>query len=790
MITHYLKVAVRNLLKHKTQNLISIVGLAVGLFCFCCCFYISRFVGSVDKCFENHERIAEIILTIPEEGRDISGVSGRLVSDLRQREWTAAEAFTFVSYSQSKVFTTIGANEEMLPYKLTMMETDSLYKKVFTPKLITGSWEQASHTRNAIVLTEQAAQLLFQSPASAIGQTMILNTPRYNDAAVTYTVQAVIKDLPENTSMNFMDKVDLLTLNDDDVYEQSDAQYTTGYYAYALLKEGQTTEQLDLQFKNTNYMFPMFGTTYPAKATPMEMDKNLTSMVSMMSLITSIIGLLILLAASLNFFHFQTGNFLNRSREFGIRKILGNKTSGLFFMLFIQITMVILLATIITGCFIELSSPFLELSIFRFSIQIEKDDLILHLLQYMGMLLALTALIAAGVSYYIRYSTLQASLHGYGKSNGKKRLRNTLLGVQFFICWLFIAMAAALYLQAEKTTSSLFDTLTHKEKMEIISLPLKHEFLDKEEKQVILNRIGQHAGVKDILITENGFTKRVTIMFDSPDKKTSKYIQFLDASPNFANFFHLNIEGRTIEKENEIIIDRDFASQYDDNPIGKMLYDHSKTYTIVGIMEKQNNYVYNDGFGKANYPIIYKQDNNDYDFCYIKCHPGQTEEVQTWIGQILKEIYPANMNTRTNTLLDEIKENQAFEHKLKGIILFFSIVCLIITLLGVYSAITLDTERRQKEVAIRKVNGAGLKEIIQLFARLYIWVLGISAAIALPIVFLIIQIWKQMYLVFFNDGILYWGSIILGVTAITALTVIFRILKVARINPAEIIKSE
>ena len=789
MITHYLKVAVRNLLKYKTQNLISIVGLAVGLFCFCICFYISRFIASVDRCFENHERIAEIILTIPEEGRDISGVSGKIVPDLRQSEWTAAEAFTFVSYSQSKVFTITGTNDEQLPYKLTIMETDSLYKRVFTPKLITGSWEQASHTRNAIVLTEQAAKLLFSTPGNAIGQTMILNTPRYNDAAVTYTVQAVIKDLPENTSMNFMEKVDLLTLNDDDGHEQSEAN-TTGYYAYALLKDGQTTEQLNLQIKNTNYMFPMFGTTYPAKATPMEMDKNLTSMTTMMSLITAIVGLLILLAASLNFFHFQTGNFLNRSREFGIRKILGNKTSGLFSMLFIQITVVILIATVISGCLIELASPFLELSIFRFSIQIEKDALLLHLLQYMGMLLGITALVAAGISGYIRYATPQASMHGYGKSNGKKRLRNTLLGIQFFISWLFIAMAIALYLQSEKTTSSLFDTLTQKEKEEIISLPLKHEFLKNEDKRIILDRISQHAGVKDILATENGFTARVNVMYDSPDKKSYKYVQFMNVSSNFASFFHLDIEGRTTEQDEEILIGRDFADQYDENPIGKTLYDHSKAYTIVGIMENLNSYVYNDGFGKTNYPKAYMQNDNDNDFCYIKCHSGQTENVQAWIGQVLKEIYPANMETRTKTFLDEIKESQDFENKLKDIILFFSIVCLIITLLGVYSAITLDTERRQKEVAIRKVNGAGLKEIILLFAQLYIWVLGISATIALPIVYLIIQQWKQMYLVFFNDGILYWGGILLGVTSITALTVIFRILKVARINPASIIKNE
>ena len=71
--------------------------------------------------------------------------------------------------------------------------------------------------------------------------------------------------------------------------------------------------------------------------------------------------------------------------------------------------------------------------------------------------------------------------------------------------------------------------------------------------------------------------------------------------------------------------------------------------------------------------------------------------------------------------------------------------------MGVYSAITIDTERRQKEVAIRKVNGAGLKEIIILFARLYVWVLGISALLAFPIVYLILQQWKQMYLVIGNQ---------------------------------------
>lgn len=74
----------------------------------------------------------------------------------------------------------------------------------------------------------------------------------------------------------------------------------------------------------------MYGTDYQVCAKPLGKDHNFSIVANMMAIVTSIVGFLVLLAASLNFFHFQTGSFLNRGREFSIRKILGNTTSGLF----------------------------------------------------------------------------------------------------------------------------------------------------------------------------------------------------------------------------------------------------------------------------------------------------------------------------------------------------------------------------------------------------------------------------------------------------------------------------
>ena len=355
-------------------------------------------------------------------------------------------------------------------------------------------------------------------------------------------------------------------------------------------------------------------------------------------------------------------------------------------------------------------------------------------------------------------------------------------------------MSVALYLQSEKTSSALFDTLTRQEKEDIISVPFEYTFLKPEDRQVIINHIRQHSGVKDIMITDNQMVSyRMTSLTDSQNEEKNYDVRIMRVTANFAEFLNLGLEGQLLQHEKEILISRNLATQIGENAIGKIMHTYRSPFTITGIIDNMSNYVYADGYGKADYGQIYSlldESQRGEFYYYVKCHPGKTEEVRAWIKQKLREALPSSVEPKISTLQGDIVENQALENNLKGIILFFSIVCLIITLLGVYSAITLDTERRQKEVAIRKVNGAGLKEIIALFARLYIWLLGISAIFAFPIVFVILQLWKQMYLVFFNYGILYWGGILLGVTAITALTVIFRILKIARINPAKIIKSE
>lgn len=799
MIRHYFKVAFRNLLRYKTQNLISTIGLAVGLLCFSICFYCSRYIQSMDQCFDNYHRLADIRLVDGE--KSFAGTPAVLAEKLMKEDGHEVEAYSRVSYSEDRPFHVYLNDEKKLPYTFDCMEVDSFYNRLFTPDIIAGSWIVAAHTPNAVVLTESAAYKAFPLLQDAIGKRLVTTcrintspgtTPR--DGGITYTIQAVIKDIPTNISMSFMQKIDALILNDSEgLFAMEGNNNMTGTYTYALLKEGQTAKDLEKLYRRAKLTHRMSNKDNDVVASPIGKEIGSSSMATIFGLITSIVGILILLVSLLNFFHFQIGSVINRQREFSIRKVLGNDTVQLSMMLFTQLFLVIMIASLFMFGSIEILASHMQISFFDMNMAIDRDDLMMQGIEYLATLLVATLIICFSVAFYIRKVNIQAGISSRSKRKGHI-FRYTMLGIQFFICWLFVSMTVALYLQTETTTSILFNTLTKTEKKSILSLKLDYTFMKNEEKLTLIERIRQHPGVKDILLADIGYLDGVSgtgMQFEknNPDKWIE--VNVMNISPNFTYFMNVPLlAGRNMESGSDMLVDEVFKEKSGKDVLGMPLYSYQNEYAICGTLSSFNPSVYNYKREEIGFAFIPSNFADYVGHCYIKCYSGKEKEVTQWIIHILKETLPESIEPKVSTFLEDINEEQALETKLKDIIMFFSIVSLIITLLGVYAAITLDTERRQKEVAIRKVNGAGMKQIILLFARLYLLLLVTTAILAFPIVYFILQMWKEMYQVFFNDGILYWGSIFIGVTLLTVITVIFRILKIARFNPAEIIKNE
>ncbi len=800
MILHYIITAYRSIAKYKTQNIIAALGLSVALFCFSICLYVTRYIYDIDGCFENKDRIVEFSLQNTEM-QYMSGVPKDIFQLVKPHLEKDVEAFVQTSYVIDRDYS-IEVNGKQLPYTISTIEVDSTYRMVFTPEMVSGSWEMAANTPNAIVLSESYAKKLFGDVHLAIGKQMMLtertfsspeSTPR--NGGIVYTIQAVAKDIAGNNSFSFLKPFEAWVMNDSEgrLREGFQRPGMTGTMLYALLKKDVKMKDFFQNLKDNHFTTNLWGSDWNVCAIPLGKSILESDGLMMTANITAIAGFLILLVGLLNFFHFLTGSYLTRIREYSLRSVNGAHGRHLWSMLSVQSALLILVCGAFTGLFMELLTPALKLNFFQLRFDVEYLTLLKQAGGYLLGLLLLCMLAAWFIVRKIRRITILKGIAGGGGVYGKHRLRNVLLGIQLFICWIFVSLAVTLYLQADKSTKSIFSTLTVEEKEEIFSFPMEFSFMETPAKRTFIEGMRNLPGVKDVLIADIPYTQGVSgnLLYSEKDNQNSAMnIPLYSVTPNFCNFMKIDIiHGKDIEGPTDMLMDATIEKFYQSEMTGKSFYDDRGIHTVVGITEPFVTDCYRKGDVEG-YAFLAEDFSYYIGHCYVKCHPGEKEKAEASLRAYFRQQLPESVEVPFHTLMDDIKEIQFFEFKLQGIVGFMALVAIAISVLGIYSAITLDTEYRRKEMAIRKVNGAGLKDIALIFARLYIWLLLITAAVAFPIVWMIHSLIKTSYAIFIDTGIGFYAGIFVGVSLIIALTVGFRIYLITKVNPAEIIRKE
>ena len=799
MILHYLKVAVRSLMKFKMQNVIAIFGLAMSLFCFSVCLYCSRYIFSTDDCFRNKDRIVEFYSEgIGNVAR--STTSGSLPSFLRGQGLNA-KAFCGVAFPDERSYNIEVSEDKLLPYDLMFMETDSCFNEVFTPEILHGSWKKAMQNPNSVILFESTARRIFGSAEKSIGKRMVLNrrlytspdsTPR--EGGIGYVIQAVAKDLPLNNSLNFLRRTDALVINDTEGQIHDRNLPVMAASTFALVEDAGSVQSFIKELDERKLDFEIFNEKRGVSGGVFETYFWSGEGVALyFANITLIAGILVLVVGLLNFFHFIIGSFLIRVKECNIRRVNGAGFKDMFLMFFVQISVSIFLSAFVTYLIIELLSPFLSLTLVRFSIVIDPYLLMWQTFTYLIGIMVLCMFISLFVIVKVRRSFVTQKLNTVTGRYGRHRLRNLSLGMQLFISLIFISLATALYMQSVNTNNSVFGTLSKAEKERILSVSLDYSFMDNNTKKTLIDKFKRCPGVEDIIISDINYLQGVsgTGLFLTEKRENSVDANVMRVSPSFFRFMNIGIiSGNEQKTLGEMIIDEVLAKRINkDIQLGKVLYDYNKGYTLVGISTP---FVSSNYSGRElNGFMFVPSDFSDYiGHCYVKCSADCLEETVSSIKSVMKDALPESIELSIPTMMDDIYEEHALEFKLRGIVLFMSIIALIISVLGIYSAITLDTEYRRKEMAIRKINGAGVRQIVLIFARLYIVLVIVTVAIAFPIVEFLLRMFSNMYYSFIDTGILFYGGILLFVVLLITLTVYVRIKNIARINPAEIIKSE
>ena len=793
--------AMRHMMKHKSQSAIAIIGLSLSLVCFSACLYITRSILSVDANFPNRDRIVELKIWDTKKNK-VSPFSPSLeVIDALHRQ----EGNLPVVRICSNVFGGATIRDYMvpvddtraLPFTLHCMETDTLYNTFFTPHISYGSWASTASTRNALVLTRSAAERIFGDASRAVGLTFTLAQNLYASRpsqGAAYTVTAVMEDLPLNSSINFMQQIEALTINDSEgVLNRTIDDY--GGKVFALVPEGEHMEDFIERINHLQINDISMATEEHLKAYPLGQMLKQESAAPKYAHIALIAGLMVLSVGLLNFFYFLTEAYRMRIREYFVRRVNGAGTLHLVGMLLTESVVYVGIVAFFSIGLIKVLLNDYRLIYQKFYVYIvDADEVALQCGSYLLILMLLCAVVVGLQVIRLQHQPVSSGLTEARGRRGKHPLRNGLLAVQLVISWIFVGLTISLYLQSNFLEKELFGTLSADEKERILSVSLNYRFLDEQQKLEAMERISHCAGIEEFLeapyeyvhVGLSGF-----IYETDNEPKREIMTQGMSIMPEFISFMHIPIiQGETTMQSAQILVDSKMEKMLGGESFGKKLTDlYGRSSTVTGRIPTL--FVGNSQTNNERGQILTTDRNrNDNKHCYVKCRPGQTKQVRKEVDAVLRDILPESCEPQIRTFMEEIHDQYVLEFKLRNVVLFMAIVTLMIAVLGIYSAITLDTERRQKEMVIRKINGAKVRHIAFLFARMYMVLLVGTAAIAFPLLHVIIKMLSEKYPLHVDTGWLFYTVLFVSVALIVFLTIYRRIRNIAKVNPAEMIKSE
>jgi ABC-type antimicrobial peptide transport system permease subunit len=507
-----------------------------------------------------------------------------------------------------------------------------------------------------------------------------------------------------------------------------------------------------------------------------------------------VVGLLVLLVALFNYISFQTAKFYNRLHECAIRKVNGAGKWHQWFLFSVEVVVVFVAACGIGFLLLEIIVPIISRS--ESALALEKftlDALRMQLLKYVVYGLALALLLCIFPSRAVNRLSTKKVLLGLSEKGKRQSLRTVLMFIQMIILLTFLSATVIIQIQMNKVKSHIFTCMTIEEQKHTLTVPFVYKSLT-DNQEVISARLKISAAIEDICWAEYPLTTYGSLSnYDTglPGHE-NEHIRMYKVSPGFSEFFHAKMKSGIFINEyshpSDVVVDETFAALYPDgNPVGKS-FDN---YTIIGVIENIQMVKESDEITQSKRPVFYSRMQIDKNGAtlYVKAVPGRKKDAQQSLMLCLREFAPESLDLRISDFQEEIGRIFELERTLSLFAMLFTIISVVLSLLSIYSAVAMNTEKRRKEVAIRKINGAQVFDIIRLFSKMYVILWTVACGMVFPVVYLVAKQWVNKFNQAMSLNIGLFLLIYFAVLTLIMLTILYQILNVARTNPAEVMKS-
>ncbi len=797
MLSNYFRTTRRYLWSHKFFSGINLLGLAVGL---CVCFLAGLYVQfelSYDAYHDNADRIY------------------RLVTDVETAAGTSHESTSapMAPALQSAFAEVENATRVLLDYLVVQPEDRSFFSEetvayadpslfsVFTFPLLSGNAAAALEAPLTVVLSESAAQRFFGT-ADCLGETLLLA----DDPA---TVTGVMRDMPHNSHFRVDILVSMATLLE--VWNPGMRQQWSrfGFYTYLLLPKNADGAQLSAKFSRhirphlapeTQYALSLeplteLYLTGQARGSRTGSSKhgNLRNVY-----VFSVIALLVLFIACFNFVNLTTARSLQRTKEVGVRKVLGASRRQLLGQFLLDAVLLSLLAS---GLALLLSASLLPW-FNQLAGSVVRTNLLSHLPD-VGWLLAV-ALLVGGLSGLYPAWWL-SGLGGAGnvrqptgsKPNGHS-LQRILVVAQFSVSIVLMVATAVVYRQLRYLQTS--DPGFAKEHQLVVDFHFDQEVWGRSPliKQQLTNVPGVSAVSLSSSVPGRANRKYATQLEDNHHEFQELMLDAYFVDYDFLEQFDLNvIAGRGFSADrasdsteamlvNEATV-RQLGFSDPEAALGKRFEQKGRRGTIVGVV--QDFHVHS--FREAIAPLALRVTPgfNLYTFVTLTVSPQDVSATISALKSRWEELVPGK--PFAYFFLDE-NYNQQYANEARFGQLFFSLatVAILLSCLGLVALSALSAVRRTKEVGIRKVLGASVPSVVRLLTQDFLKLVLMAIAIGIPVARWLAEGWLQTFAYRVNVS----GWLLLGVglvaIAVAAIAVGFQAVRAALVNPVDSLRAE
>tara|TARA_R110002111_G_scaffold98648_3_gene152292 strand:- start:14312 stop:16729 length:2418 start_codon:yes stop_codon:yes gene_type:complete len=805
MFKNYFIIALRNLWKNRTFTALNVVGLTVAFGVALLLGMFAVFQLSFD-CFHDH---GDAIYKVYSEDSGPYGIEANtsksepFAAALRD-EVTGVEKIT--RYSGSGVLLTY--QDKQLGMGTAYVDPD--FFDMFSFPIIKGDTKNPITSESSVAMTEQAAKRIF-GDENPIGQTV---TILRDEVEVPFNVTAIIEDFPNTSSIGFDIVLNFKSQNEH-AYARTVGRWDMeNHEVYMQLSEGLKPEQFEkstadftqLHYKNEidNAKRDGFepnadGLYRQIKVLPLadvrfaNFNQGVVSVNRTMPYLVLGISFLILFIACVNFINMSIAKSSQRLREIGMRKTLGANKKQLFFQFWGESILVFLMSIGLGILLAVVLLPYFQ-TLFRTQASLATllNPSLLILLIFSVLLITL---IAGGYPALLmsRLGTLQ-SLKGKLQVNGKNRLRNSLMVLQFGIAILLISGTLVLWDQVEfmRTKDLGFN------KDQVIAFPLNGKLNDQKAIELLRNTLQDKPNIVSITASNNilgigkdGNRTTSVLGFEHNGRGVDTHMLVVDA--DYVETLDLNIiEGRSFRKNLvsdslSVIINQAMAKQMnEDDILASQITLDDASYNIVGVIEDFN-------FQELDQHIapmtLFALPNWNLRNAYVKVTSQNLEQAYDDVKTAWNTIEP-NVEFQGSFLNENIERTLRNERTMITMIGSGSILAIILSCIGLFAMSLLIVAQRKKEIGVRKIVGASVSSITVLLTKDFLKLVVFAFLIASPIAWWAMHNWLQNYA--YRVDLSIWMFLLAGGIAIiiAMLTIAVKTIKAATSNPVESLRTE